>query len=247
MIAVMKINRLKKFLVRYAWVGPLIGFAAGFVFGPGIIWQVFDFRLKTRSSVLEQIKTEDDLYERRQFIQGEISSSISQYISIRDKFFLNKSANQSIQTGIASNYQIQNEFNISKLKLVSLIDGYNEIEINLSLIEGRPPHFFVFPLPPLPPKIAGITEEDGNKRILNVESAPQDPLVIDIEKDLAALFQQHGHKYPSDSNWTDENVAAFDPMKTGINVYARNLTDDHWTLVSTIWGTNKNYTFNSTN
>jgi len=253
----MKINRLKKFIVRYAWTGSLIGFAVGFLFGPGIVWQVFDFRLKTRSSVLEQVKTEEDLYERRQSLQGEISSSISQYIPIRNNYFLRKKDYQPIQTdkeieaGKESDYQIQNEFNITKLKLVSLIDEFNEIEVNLSSIESRLPHFFALSLPPIAPHIIGITNNFISPgrflSVLQIEPPPEDPLVIDVEKDLQNLFQQHGHKYPSDNNWIDVNAGAYDLTNSGYKIYFRTPNGDHWTVAATLPGTNNNWTFITTN
>lgn len=236
MSKMIKINRFKKLIVRYAWAGSLIGFAVGFVFGPGIVWQIFDFRLKTRASVLEQVKIEKDLYERRQSIQSEISSSISQYIPIRDSYFLNKSDYQPTYIDQEKHYQIQNEFNITKSKLVNLIEEYNEIEINLSLIEGRQPHFFVLRLPPIAPHLT----KDGKKKVFSIEPLPQDPLVIDAEKDLNALFHQHGYKYPSDNNWIDANAANFDPSNIGYKIYYQNLTDDHSTLISNIPPSNKN-------
>ncbi len=183
----MKTTRVKRLVTRYAWAGPIIGFAVGFVFGPGVIWEYADFRLKSHSATIEQVKVERELYERLQLLQNQISRLVLQYIALRDRRFHD-----------TNDRQVQNEYNASKANLVSLIREYNRLEVKLSIMEARSPRFFVIPLPPMAP--ANLRQEaskDGKETVLKWD-LPQDPVLIEVENDIKAIFQEHGLKFPSD-------------------------------------------------
>lgn len=182
----MKITRVKRFVTHYAWAGPIIGFAVGFLFGPGFIWKYAEFRQKNRSTEIEQIRLEKELYERLQVLQNQTSSVISQYIILRDRRFSD-----------ANDHQVQNEYNAAKENLVSLILEYNRIEVKLSNMEGRSPRFFVIPLPPTAPSNFRVEVSKDGEPVFKWDFL-QDPVVIEIENDAKALFQQYGHKFPSD-------------------------------------------------
>lgn len=181
--------RIKQLIIRYAWAGPIAGFAVGFLFGPGVLWQYTDYRLKNHSVTLEKIRIEKELYERLQSIQNEVSSIIPQYIILRDQYFPNK-----------RNYQLQNEYYVTKTKLVSLITGYNRLEAKLSCIEGRSPHFYVIPIPPLQPYNFKIQKTTDDSEFVFTWDHDPEPLEDDVKKDAQALFQQYGHKFPSDQS-----------------------------------------------
>jgi hypothetical protein len=82
----MKIESIKRFVTHYAWAGTIIGFAVGLLFGPGTLWKYFEFRQKSQSAEIEQIRLEKELYERLQVLQNQISSAILQYIPLRDRY-----------------------------------------------------------------------------------------------------------------------------------------------------------------
>ncbi|SRR6266481_958598 len=188
----MKIESVKRFVTHYAWTGPIIGFVVGFLLGPGFIWQYAEYRQKSRSTDIEQIRLEKDLYERLQVLQNRASSEILKYIPLRDRFFKTNDENRE--------YQMQNEFFAAKETLVSLIHEYNRIEVRLSNMEGRSPRFFVFPLPPMAPRNLTTERIEGNDKeaVLKWDNPPRDPVEIEVENDTKALFQQYGHKFPSD-------------------------------------------------
>jgi hypothetical protein len=135
--------RIKKFIARYAWAGTIAGFVFGFLFGPGIIWQMADFRLKSRSATFEQAKVKKEFYESLQVIRDEITSELPKYIDLRDKYNNRKPLD----------YQIQNDFKIEQLKISSLYGEYNRLETMVCNLENRPPQLvnIDFETPPSAP------------------------------------------------------------------------------------------------
>jgi hypothetical protein len=185
----MKINRIKRFVVQHAWAGSIIGFIIGLLFGPGIIWQYSELRLKGRAATVEELRVEKELYERIQLLRGEASTAISSYVNLRDRFFDDK-----------QNYQVQNNYMAEKAKLVSLIGEYNRLEAKIATLEERPPRFFDVHVPPMHPRNLaaedlGEAEEGGRKVRFTFETPPPDPLLVEVENDLKALFEQYGQNY----------------------------------------------------
>lgn len=139
----MNTARIKQFLSRYTWAGPIIGLVIGTLLGSGSIWQYFDYRLKSQFNLMEEIKVEKDIYDKLQLIQNETLSQIPEYIKVRDLYFSDKKT-----------YQVQNDFDVMETKLVNLITAYNRLEAKLATIEQRKPRFFVIPVPPVAPKLS---------------------------------------------------------------------------------------------
>jgi hypothetical protein len=139
----MKTESIKRFVTHYAWAGTIIGFAVGLLFGPGTLWKYFEFRQKSQSAEIEQIRLEKELYERLQVLQNQISSAILQYIPLRDRYvsLMNEGPSQ-------KKYEVQNEYNAATATLESLTREYNRIETRLSNMEGRSPRVLVITVPP---------------------------------------------------------------------------------------------------
>lgn len=182
----MKTVHIKRLLVRYAWVGRIVGLVVTFLFGTGIIWKYFDYDLKSRSAKLEQTRVERELYERLLLIQNDVSSAIPQYVITRDMHIAD-----------AKNYQIQNAYTVAEQKLVNLISQYNRLEVKLSSIERRSPRFFVIPVPPTSPTNFKLeNSQDGKDLVITFDYQP-DQLQIDVTNDVKTLFEQNGRKFPS--------------------------------------------------
>jgi len=177
---------IKRFLSRYTWTGPIIGFLLGVLFGPGSIWKYAEFRQKNRSIDMEQIRLEKDLYERLQVLQNNASSAILEYISLHDR-----------RLSDANNSQMQNAYNAAKENVVTLVREYNRLEVRLSGMEGRSPRFFILPLPRLRPVNLRIEKAKDGEPTFRWDVV-RDPVVIAVEEDGKALFEQYGHKFPSD-------------------------------------------------
>jgi hypothetical protein len=183
----MNLTRVKQFITRYAFAGPIFwvaGVAVGFLISQG--WKYAEFRQKSRSTDIEQIRLEKELYERLQVLQNKASSAILEYIPLRDRHFLK-----------TNDYQVQNEYNAAKENLLSLIREYNRMEAKLSNMEGRAPRFLVIPLPANVPSSLRLERSKDGEPIFKWDWRP-DPIWIEIENDAKALFQQYGHKFPSD-------------------------------------------------
>jgi hypothetical protein len=206
-----KSNKIKRLVIKYIWAGPIIGFAMG------VATNLLDFHFKSRSSNFEQIKLENDLHERLQNLNSDISASELKYISLRDQFF------QNWQVGDHNQYPLQNEFSAAKANLLSLFNEYNSIQINLALIEGTSPNFFVLNIPPPTPRlhveIISTNKEGALSRL--VAKTQSDPLVTEAQTQLSLMFKQHGHAYPKDDYWHDENARLYNPTNIGINFYMR--------------------------
>ena len=116
----------KAFVTRYAWSGPILASVVVCLLGTGAIWQYFEFRLKSRTAIIEQVRAEKELYERLQLLQHQASDAIPRYIVLRERFF--SSLND---RDVSSAYQAE------KAKLLSLVREYNRIEAKLSSMEVR--------------------------------------------------------------------------------------------------------------
>ncbi len=179
-------RNVKRFVTHYAWTGPIIAFVVGFLLGPGSIWKYAEFRQKNRSAEIEQIRLEKELYERLQVLQNQASSAIIQYISRRDRHFSRP-----------NDYQAQNEYNVAKENLLSLIREYNQLEVKLSTMESRSPRFLVIPLPVNTASNLRLEKSKDGEPVFKWDFTP-DPIWIEIENDAKAMFQQYGHKFTSD-------------------------------------------------
>src|SRR5438445_3403878 len=200
---------IKRFVVRYFWAGPLVGFILALLFGTGVIPSYFDYSLKNLSAALDKTKVKKELLERIQTIHNEISSTIPKYLTLRDRLPLP-----------GESYLVRNEYIVVKMKLVSLVGEYNRLEVDVGGLENSPPRFYSLPLPPLAPRNLKLEEiQDGGVLVFSCDPPLQDPLVVDVMEELRGLFKIKGHEYPSDKSWADPNVAIFDLGKLGYKLY----------------------------
>jgi hypothetical protein len=152
----------------------------GTLFGTGAIWQYFDYELKSQFNQMEKIRVENEIYDKLQLIQNETLSQIPEYIKVRDRYLSDKKT-----------YQVQNDFEVMKTKLVNLITAYNRLEAKLSTIEQRSPRFFVIPVPPVASK---LSIKDGDTLVIETIT---EPLMNEVEKDTKELFKEYGKKFPT--------------------------------------------------
>ena len=71
-------------------------------------------------------------------------------------------------------------------------------------MEVRPPRFLKLPLPPMAPKNVRVEGVEGGVVKLAWDPPDRDPLAMEVEQDVRALFQQYGHEYPSDKKTGDK-------------------------------------------
>lgn len=172
---------MKQFLVRNKWVGPIIGFIVGAIFGTGALWQFLDYRIKSNTTSLEQTRLEKDYYEKLYSIQNEVSSELVRYIQLRDRNFANR-----------EDYKTQNEFNVLTAKLAASIANYNRLEAKLSMLERRKVQWFVIPVPPLPPVNIRMETQPNGKQFLVCDPAIPDPLQERVSRDVKAIIESYG-------------------------------------------------------
>ena len=92
-----KSSRFKKFVIRYAWTGPVLGvlgFILGIILGPGSLWQELDLKVKNHQAniaehqvSLADIQLEKDIYERQQVLLQQIADDMITYVNLRDSYF----------------------------------------------------------------------------------------------------------------------------------------------------------------
>ena len=134
-------------------------------------------------------------------LQNQVSSALPEYISLRDRFwpsFVSDQFGAPQPENKPEDYnQVRDKYHAAKQNIESLVREYNQLEVRLSAMEGRSPRFFVIPLPPTAPYNLRVeTRKDGEQVFKwDYES---DPLWIQVNNDVKALFQQYGHKFPSD-------------------------------------------------
>jgi len=210
------LKRAERFVKRNKWTGAIVVALAV------VVWKAVEFRFQSISASLERVKVEKELYERIQILQNEGSTGVLQYLTLRDQYF--RLRDQGLSE--PNSYLVQNEYNAAKARLASLSREYNRLVIKLSTIEGRPPRFFVLPLPPLPPRnLKGHRSDDGSQVLLTWEPAAfaafaaLDPLAVEVANDLAALFKQHEHKYPSDRGWVEPNEGILNVSNLVTEIY----------------------------
>jgi len=156
------INKLKELTKKYSWAGALLGFALGFFFGPGLLWNLLDFHLKRHSATIEQLKIEKEFYDRIQEIQSEISALIPSYISLQEDC---DSINEQYPTAdhpgrlpTQADNDIKVKFISAKEKLQSLIAEHNRLELMLHDLTGEKPQIIDESVIPTPPsKLQSIT------------------------------------------------------------------------------------------
>jgi hypothetical protein len=169
------------------WAVPCICFIVGAALGPGALWQLFDYRIKSNTASREQIKLEKDYYARLYRIQNEVSSELIKYIELRDRHFANH-----------QDYQAQNEFLVLMTKLAASIEQYNRLEVKLAMLERREVKWFVVPLPPLIPTNIRIEILEGKPFLVSDPAIP-DPLQAKVSEDMKAIIENYGGQpTPSD-------------------------------------------------
>jgi len=171
---------MKQLLARHKWAGPTIIFMTGAVLGTGALWQFLDYRLKSNTASLDQIKLEKDYYERLYAIQNDVSSELIGYIQLRDRYLANR-----------KDYQTQNEFHVLTTKLAASIAQYNRLEVKLAMLEQRKVRWFVLPVPPPAPANIRLVTEPGGKEFIVADVIP-DPLQEKVTEDAKAIVESLG-------------------------------------------------------
>ena len=93
---------------------PVLSFALGFVFGPGMIWQWADLRLRSEARADDRIKIEREFYERLQILANDALSQFPVFVNLRDSFLASTATPEQVD-----------ELLSLEPKLVSLVRKYN--------------------------------------------------------------------------------------------------------------------------
>ena len=175
--------RIKKLVIRYAWAGPIIGFIFGILFGPGVVGQIIDFRIKSHSVHIEQLKLEKEFFEKIQSCQAEILLELKNYFSLRDQLY-------QLQVKRSMDDNLEKKYWSSLKEVQELVKKYNQLEDLYSSVNGKPAKYFVFsnyyqPLNKLqPPVIIGIFRITNDSKIPTGQSSePPKGLFFLMEQD----------------------------------------------------------------
>jgi len=169
----------------------------------GQYWQIAGFRLQRRTVAIQQLGAERELYERLQILQQQVSDAIPEYLVLRDQRF-SESQGAVTREQHAKDRELAAAFEAAKTKIASLVRESHQLEAKLSTMEVRPPRFLKLPLPPMAPKNVRVEGVEGGVVKLAWDPPDRDPLAMEVEQDVRALFQQYGHEYPSDKKTGDK-------------------------------------------
>jgi hypothetical protein len=128
---------IKAFVERNKWALPAITFIFGVVLGPGSLWQALDYPLHNKTVSIEEAKLITDYRDRLYNINNDVSSQSVKYIEISNRHFTNK-----------DDYQAQNEYIASKMKLDGAIAQYNYFDAKLAVLEKRKTRPYALPFVP---------------------------------------------------------------------------------------------------
>ena len=215
-------KQFKKFVSRYVLIWPILAYLAG------LCTQLFEYKLKTRSSTFEQIKLESDLLDKIQSINKELQDNTIAYNTIRNEYYNNAS-----ELDLRSKNRLKMEYSVTKGKMLQLCEEYNLLQTHIASIENVKPHFYVFGLDLwVPAKI--IQTLKSRKHLANDTSGmdanmlevfyplPQrDPLIVEASSSLSNLFSVNGYSYPSDRGWHDANYDNYFLTNVELSVYTK--------------------------
>lgn len=172
--------------LHYGAIKAVIVFLVGSLFGAGSVWSYLDYKNKVEELQLEKLRQASSMQTTLLEIQSKILTEVPIYIEARDAYFRLNDPH--------APYAIQNQFTISKARLVGLVREYNTLEARLADLEVRQPVWFKIHnlLPPVSPSIKfSDTASDPEVDTLEILNR-QDPALTEMRDDLRAIFEAHG-------------------------------------------------------
>lgn len=183
----MDLKAVKIFISSHVWVGSIVAFFIGFLFGPGFIWQYKNIEISERRLLIDKIKVENDIRKQMVDLQNDISNKAKEYIEVRDRYRKEKGKNKMVE------YSLQNQYLSISSTMVKLFTDYNILEIKLSQLETRGAVYFsparIIP-PPAPKDLEVKKGEDGHDYL--VAKWEEDEVTKVVWQNIENLCKQYG-------------------------------------------------------